>query len=249
MFLREQLKQIRKELGEEDEADELVELRQKLEALELPTDARREVERELGRLERIGRESMETQVIRTYLETIAELPWTERSVEHLDLKGASDILEADHYALGDVKDRVLEFLAVRQLRMDDRKRASEEEQTAAGEPVDRRFAPSGFGGCRSFRSRSARPRGSSAGSTRTGRGAPGRASPRGRRLVSRGRLEGRRMPREQRAARPERPHPRAACRAKRGPRRRSGQTPDTLIRRLPFLSRPFPQRRCRFPPE
>ena len=82
MFLREQLKQIRKELGEEDEADELVELRQKLEALELPTDARREVERELGRLERIGRESMETQVIRTYLETIAELPWTERSVEH-----------------------------------------------------------------------------------------------------------------------------------------------------------------------
>ena len=135
MFLREQLKQIRKELGEEDEADELVELRQKLEALELPTDARREVERELGRLERIGRESMETQVIRTYLETIAELPWTERSVEHLDLKGASDILEADHYALGDVKDRVLEFLAVRQLRMDDRKRASEEEQNDAG-PVD-----------------------------------------------------------------------------------------------------------------
>jgi ATP-dependent Lon protease len=135
MFLREQLKQIRKELGEEDEADELGELRQKLEALELPTDARREVERELGRLERIGRESMETQVIRTYLETIAELPWTERSVEHLDLKGASDILEADHYALGDVKDRVLEFLAVRQLRMDDRKRASENEQAAAA-PVE-----------------------------------------------------------------------------------------------------------------
>jgi len=135
MFLREQLKQIRKELGEEGEADELVELRQKLEALDLPTDARREVERELGRLERIGRESMETQVIRTYLETIAELPWTERSVEHLDLKGASDILEADHYALGDVKDRVLEFLAVRQLRMDDRKRASAEEQDAAA-PVE-----------------------------------------------------------------------------------------------------------------
>jgi ATP-dependent Lon protease len=134
MFLREQLKQIRKELGEEDEADELGELRQKLEALELPQDARREVERELGRLERIGRESMETQVIRTYLETIAELPWTERSIEHLDLKGASDILEADHYALGDVKDRVLEFLAVRQLRMDDRKLASAEEADAAPSP-------------------------------------------------------------------------------------------------------------------
>jgi ATP-dependent Lon protease len=116
MFLREQLKQIRKELGEEDEADELEELKQKLAALELPPEARKEVDREIGRLERIGRESMETQVIRNYLETIAELPWTARTEEHLDLKAAADILEADHYALGDVKDRVLEFLAVRQLK-------------------------------------------------------------------------------------------------------------------------------------
>ncbi|HEU5218919.1 MAG TPA: endopeptidase La [Gemmatimonadales bacterium] len=116
MFLREQMKQIRKELGEEDEADELEELRQKLAALELTPEARKEVDRELGRLERIGRESMETQVIRNYLETVAELPWNNRSVEHLDLKEASGILEADHYALGDVKDRILEFLAVRQLR-------------------------------------------------------------------------------------------------------------------------------------
>ncbi|MGQ0701797.1 MAG: endopeptidase La [Gemmatimonadales bacterium] len=116
MFLREQLKQIRKELGEGEEGDDLEELRLKLAALELPPEARKEVDRELGRLERIGRESMETQVIRNYLETIAELPWNERSEEHLDLKTASDILEADHYALGDVKDRVLEFLAVRQLK-------------------------------------------------------------------------------------------------------------------------------------
>ena len=116
IFLREQLKQIRRELGEEDDADELEELRVKLDMLDLPEEARREVDREFGRLSRIGRESMETQVIRTYLETIAELPWSERSPEHLDLKQAQDILEADHYALGDVKDRVLEFLAVRQLR-------------------------------------------------------------------------------------------------------------------------------------
>ena len=116
MFLREQMKQIRKELGEEDEADDLEELRQKLTALELPTEARKEVDRELARLDRVGRESMETQVIRNYLETIAELPWNSRSEEHLDLKTASDILETDHYALGDVKDRVLEFLAVRQLK-------------------------------------------------------------------------------------------------------------------------------------
>ncbi len=116
IFLREQLKQIRRELGEEDDADELEELRVKLEMLDLPDEARREVDREFGRLSRIGRESMETQVIRTYLETIAELPWSERSPEHLDLAQAQEILEADHYALGDVKDRVLEFLAVRQLR-------------------------------------------------------------------------------------------------------------------------------------
>ncbi len=116
MFLREQLKQIRKELGEGEDGDDLEELREKLATLDLPADARKEVDRELARLDRIGRESMETQVIRTYLETIAELPWSERSEEHLDLKVASDILEEDHYALGDVKDRVLEFLAVRQLK-------------------------------------------------------------------------------------------------------------------------------------
>jgi ATP-dependent Lon protease len=125
MFLREQMKQIRKELGEENDADELEELREKLAGLDLPPEARKEVDRELGRLARIGRESMETQVVRNYLETIAELPWSERSDEHLNLKEAAAILEADHYALGDVKDRVLEFLAVRQLKMEDGKAARE----------------------------------------------------------------------------------------------------------------------------
>ncbi len=124
MFLREQLKQIRKELGEEDEADELEELRTKLLTLDLPAEARKEVDREMARLERIGRESMETQVIRNYLETVSELPWSNRSEEHLDLKAAADVLEADHYALGDVKDRVLEFLAVRQLKQAEEKAAT-----------------------------------------------------------------------------------------------------------------------------
>jgi ATP-dependent Lon protease len=123
MFLREQLKQIRKELGEDEEGtSELEELKQKLAELNLPPDARKEVDRELGRLERIGRESMESQVIRTYLENVAELPWNIRTEDHLDLPEASRILEEDHYALQDVKDRVLEFLAVRQLR-DANKRA------------------------------------------------------------------------------------------------------------------------------
>ena len=116
MFLREQLKTIQRELGEDDERDDLRELKEKLSALELSAEVRKEVDRELNRLTRIGRESMESQVIRTFLENIAELPWNTRSEEHLDLVEAQRILDEDHYALGDVKDRVLEFLAVRQLR-------------------------------------------------------------------------------------------------------------------------------------
>ncbi len=116
MYLREQLKAIQKELGDDDSSKEITELRDKLAKLELPKEARAEVERELGRLERSGRESMEAQVIRTYLEWIAELPWNKRSDDQLDLRHAETVLEEDHYGLKDVKDRVLEFLAVRQLR-------------------------------------------------------------------------------------------------------------------------------------
>src|SRR5438034_3008644 len=116
MFLREQMKAIQKELGEGDDGTDVEELRKRLAALDLPEAARKEVDRELNRLERAGRESMEAQVIRTYLETVAELPWGKRSEESLDLKRAAEILEEDHYGLQDVKNHVLEFLAVRQLR-------------------------------------------------------------------------------------------------------------------------------------
>jgi ATP-dependent Lon protease len=116
MYLREQMKAIQKELGDDDQSKEISELREKLDKLELPPTARTEVERELGRLERAGRESMEAQVIRTYLEWIAELPWNARSDDNLDLTRAQTVLDEDHYGLPDVKDRVLEFLAVRQLR-------------------------------------------------------------------------------------------------------------------------------------
>ena len=133
MFLREQLKQIRRELGEDDERGDQEELREKLEGLELPDEVRKEVDRELGRLERIGRESMEAQVIRTFLETVAELPWNERSDESLDLLRAQTILDEDHYALGDVKDRVLEFLAVRQLKDQARRLADTAEIPVPGE--------------------------------------------------------------------------------------------------------------------
>ncbi len=152
MFLREQLKTIQRELGEDDERDDLRDLKEKIAALELPAEARKEVDRELNRLSRIGRESMESQVIRTFLENIVELPWNTRSKEHLSLPEASRILDEDHYALGDVKDRVLEFLAVRQLRMqqdeaerredgatgqrDDAAQGAKEEEVAAGESTD-----------------------------------------------------------------------------------------------------------------
>ena len=135
MFLREQLKAIQKELGEGEGGNDTDELREKLAKLELTEDVRKEVDRELGRLSRMGREAMEAQVIRTYLETIAELPWNTRSDEHLDIPKASEILETDHYALGDVKDRVLEFLAVRQLRQAEieARKAAEAEATESAE--------------------------------------------------------------------------------------------------------------------
>ena len=129
MYLREQMKAIQKELGDDDQSKEIAELRDKLNKLQLPKEARQEVERELGRLERAGRESMEAQVIRTYLEWIAELPWNNRSDDNLDLQHAQVVLDEDHYGLNDVKDRVLEFLAVRQLRA----QQLAEEMTKTGE--------------------------------------------------------------------------------------------------------------------
>jgi ATP-dependent Lon protease len=131
MLLREQLKQIQKELGDEDERNDVEELRERIEELELPEDSRTEVERELKRLERTSPQSAEYQVIRTFLEWITELPWGDRTDETLDLKRASEILEEDHYGLEDVKDRVLEFLAVRKLQ---KERALEEEEAEL--PVD-----------------------------------------------------------------------------------------------------------------
>jgi ATP-dependent Lon protease len=131
MVLREQLKAIQNELGGGDEGDEAEELRARIDELELSPEARKEVDRELNRMARIPREAMEYQVIRNYLETIAELPWGKRSDEHLVLEEAQRILDEDHYGLGDVKDRVLEYLAVRQLREQELRRKREQRE---GEP-------------------------------------------------------------------------------------------------------------------
>ena len=147
MLLREQMKAIRKELGEEEDAAEDDDLKKRLDALDLPEAARKEVDRELGRLERAGRESMEAQVIRTYLETVAELPWNKRVEESLDLKRAAEILEEDHYGLQDVKDQVLEFLAVRQLRQQQPKEAApgNEDDRASRAPTLLFVGPPGTG--------------------------------------------------------------------------------------------------------
>ena len=136
MLLREQLKQIQKELGEEEERDDLEEIRERLDALPLGEEQRAEVDRELRRLERTSPQSAEYQVIRTFLEWIMELPWGERTEDKIVLSRAEEILEEDHYGLEDVKDRVLEFLAVRKLQLD---RAAEEaalEEEVALEEAD-----------------------------------------------------------------------------------------------------------------
>jgi ATP-dependent Lon protease len=128
MLLREQLKQIQKELGDEDDRSDVEELRKRVEELVLGDEARSEVERELKRLERTSPQSAEYQVIRTFLEWVTELPWGDRTEDRIDLARSEEILEEDHYGLEDVKDRVLEFLAVRKLQME---RALEEMQANA----------------------------------------------------------------------------------------------------------------------
>ncbi len=137
IFLREQMKAIQQELGDDADAQGIEELRERLEALDLSEEARAEVDRELRRLERVPRESAESQVIRTYLETVADLPWNERTDDRLDLELAREILERDHYGLEDVKDRILEYLAVRKLQQarngDDEAAEGEEEGEAAAE--------------------------------------------------------------------------------------------------------------------
>ena len=131
MLLREQLKAIQKELGEEEERDDVEEMRKRIEELKLSEEQASEVDRELRRLERTSPQSAEYQVIRTFLEWVTELPWQERTDEKFDLVLAEEILEEDHYGLEDVKDRVLEFLAVRKLQLDRAPKLTEESAEAA----------------------------------------------------------------------------------------------------------------------
>jgi len=115
-FLRQQLRAIQEELGEGDEMQaEANELREQLDALELPEEVRKQVDRELARLERLPPAAAEHGVIRSYLEWISSLPWSARTDDNLNLRHARRVLDEDHYDIEQVKDRILEFLAVRRL--------------------------------------------------------------------------------------------------------------------------------------
>jgi ATP-dependent Lon protease len=118
-LLRQQLKAIQAELGEEDEQmAEVAELQEKIEAARLPEDARKAADRELGRLAKLPPAAAEHGVIRTYLEWLTELPWDVETKDNLDIKHARRVLNGDHYGLQDVKERILEYLAVRKLNPD-----------------------------------------------------------------------------------------------------------------------------------
>ncbi len=117
-FLRQQLKAIQQELGEEDpDQAEVAELRERLEALgELPEEVRKAADRELARLDKLPAAAAEYGVIRTYLEWILTLPWSTYTEDNLDLDHAREVLDADHFDLEKVKDRIIEYLAVAKLR-------------------------------------------------------------------------------------------------------------------------------------
>ena len=128
-FLREQMKAIQKELGERDEqAAEADEFRKKIEAAKMPEEAEKMARRELERLERLPTAAAEYGVIRTYLDWLVTMPWSVQTQDNLDIKHAREVLNADHYGLEDVKDRILEFLAIRKLRIERREEFKVESQ-------------------------------------------------------------------------------------------------------------------------
>ena len=126
-FLREQLKAIKKELGESDEqALEIEEYRQKIARAGMPEEAEKEALRELSRMEKMPPQAAEYSVIKTYLDWLTEMPWQVATEDQLDINHARQILDEDHYDLEDIKERILEYLAVRKLRMERKAEQAEE---------------------------------------------------------------------------------------------------------------------------
>jgi len=140
-YLRQQLRAIQKELGEDNpEADELAELREKLAAASLSPAARKEADRELNRLSRMNSASPEYQMVRTYLEWMAELPWNKFTGAPIDIAHTRQVLDEDHYGLQKIKERILEYLAVRQ-----RRQALTDGHERAREPILAFVGPPGVG--------------------------------------------------------------------------------------------------------
>jgi ATP-dependent Lon protease len=128
-YLREQLKAIQRELGEVDEqAVEVEEFRKKIAEAGMPEEPRKEAERELDRLSKLPTAAAEYGVIRTYLDWMTSLPWSQRTDDHLDIAEGRAVLDADHYGLKDIKERILEFLAVRKLRLERADELEEDEK-------------------------------------------------------------------------------------------------------------------------
>jgi ATP-dependent Lon protease len=133
-YLRQQLRAIQKELGEDDDQAIIEEYRQKIDESGMPEEPMKEAWRELSRLEKLQPQSAEYGVIQTYLDWMVELPWNRITDDNLDIVHARDVLNADHYDMDDVKERILEFLAVRKLRLE---RHVDEEPVEEGREQDR----------------------------------------------------------------------------------------------------------------
>lgn len=128
-FLREQMKAIQKELGEEDEqAADIRELEERIEAAGMPEEAHKEAQRELNRMRRMPIQAAEYSVIKTYLDLMVSLPWQQTTEDNLAIAHARQVLDEDHYGLDEIKDRILEYLAVRKLRSDRKEERAEQEE-------------------------------------------------------------------------------------------------------------------------
>src|SRR5437773_2875274 len=139
-LLREQLKAIQRELGEESEEQATVnELRRKIDEAKMPEEALKEANRELSRLEKMPTASPEYSIIRTYLELLTSLPWSKSTGEKIDVPRARQVLDQDHYDLEKIKDRILEYLAVRRLKEERMaEQAQRQMEIVAGESDERR---------------------------------------------------------------------------------------------------------------
>ena len=117
-YLREQIKAIKTELGDNDSGDDLEQYRKKLTELKLSEEAEKEFTRQIKRLEKMHQDSSEANIIRNFIETALALPWNTYTEDKLELSNSKEILDEEHYGLDDIKDRILEYLAVKKLNKD-----------------------------------------------------------------------------------------------------------------------------------